>query len=440
MSLSKLWYLIRTSPFSKSATYMIIMRALSILIGLAFVVLMATWLGTEGYGQYFFTVTLASLLALPVLAGLPTLVVREVAQARGRQDGALIVGIMRWSAWFVLVTSLTVATFGGLILFGLRGYGESWSIYTLALPLIVALGAMQLSAAYLQGHEQPVLGSLPDGLIRPGLLLGMAACAALVGSLTPQLAILAHIMAALLATGWAVIISRRFNKTAIDNLPQPKPRYETRAWLSGLLPLSLITGAALLNNRLDVIMLGWLADFSEVGRYGIAMQIAGLVAVGPTIINSISQPRIARLHGQQDRDTMQHELTQAARLGLGLSFAVMGVLALIAEPIILVLLGEEFHGAIPALIVLGGGRVVLSAMGPVGNALNMTGNAPTTAWLTLAFSVVNAILNASLIPLCGAVGAASATVLSLFGLHIAMIWQARRLIGVDTTIFGWRVG
>lgn len=417
---------------------MLVTRGLSVLIGMVFVVLMARWLGSEGYGRYFFTITLANFLALPILAGLPTLMVREIAQARSKQDSALIAGILRWSVWFVLISSLTVGIIGGMIFALPLGSGDLLPIYSLALPLIVALGVMHLASAYLQGQEQPVLGNLPDGLIRPGLLLLLAACMALIGRLTAEIAIIAHILAAVLAAIWAILAGRRIRRSSENALPFANPRYETRAWLAGLLPLSLITGAALLNNRLDVMMLGWLADISEVGRYGIALQIAGLAAIGPTIINSIIQPRAARLYGQKDLSTLQHEVTHAARLALGLALLASVVLAILSKPVILNFIGEDFSGAIPALLILASGRVLLSTMGPVGNILNMTGNERTTAWLTVAFSLVNAILNAFLIPLYGALGAAWATMVSLFALHITMLWYAHRLVGVDTTAFGWR--
>lgn len=415
---------------------MLATRGLSILIGMVFVILMARWLGSEDYGHYFFIITLANFLALPVLAGLPTLIVREIAQARGRGDYAPISGIMRWSMNFVVISSSGIGLIGAVVFVFTRAPGDPLPSYALALPMIMALGAMQLAAAYLQGLEHPVLGNLPDGLIRPGTLLVMAVGLSALGVLTPEVGVLAHIAAAALAAGWAVIVGRRVRRTAFATLAPTQPRFETRAWLTGLLPLTLIVGAALLNNRLDVLMLGWLTDLSEVGRYGIALQIMGIVAIGPTIMNSIVQPRIARLYASEDRHSLQREATRAARLGLGLAILALAAIALLSEPIVLRLIGEDFRGAIPALLVLGTGRVLIASMGPVGTALNMTGNARVTALLALLFSVVNAALNWVLIPLYGASGAAWATTFSLIALHLVMTWQTRHLVGIDTSVIG----
>ena len=72
-------------------------RAVNIGAGVALSALLARGLGTEGYGQYLFALALAQILAMPVLAGLPTLVIRETALARGRGDGAALRGLRRWA-------------------------------------------------------------------------------------------------------------------------------------------------------------------------------------------------------------------------------------------------------------------------------------------------------------------------------------------------------
>lgn len=413
-------------------------RGLSILIGMALSVLLARWLGAADFGTYFFTITLANFLAMPVMAGLPTLVVREIAIARSSGDGGLVSGIVRWSVRFVLISSLAVGVIGGLT-YWLTGWAsEIRPFYFLALPLIVALGTMQLASAVLQGFEKPVLGNLPDGLMRPAILLFLASLAAVVGLLTPGITVAFHIAAAVLAAGWAVIVGRKIRRLPELALPSALPRYHTKAWLLGLLPLTLITGAALLNNRLDVMMLAYFTDTAEVGRYGIAMQIATLVVVGQTIVNNIVQPQIARQFSAGEMDKLQSNISQAARLATALAALVLLALAVFGKPVVLALVGEDFRAAIPVLLVLATGRVLNCLMGPVGVTLNMTGNAYQTAWLTLTFSLVNGALNVALIPQYGAVGAAFATSISLFCLHVAMVLRARRIVGVDTTIFGHR--
>lgn len=424
----------------RSFAGMVAARGASIAVGTLLAVLLARWMGAEGYGAYLFTITLANFLALPVLAGLPTLVIREIAAARGRSDGAALRGILRWSIGFVLVTSAAIGTVGALVLLLTDWGGALRPVYLLALPLIVALAAMQLAAAVLQGFEQPFRGSLPDTLLRPAALLVLAALAALGGALTPEMAVLLHILAAGLAAIWAIVLGRRIRRLPAHVLPACRPRYHTRAWLAGLLPLSLIAGAALLNTRLDVLMLAWFTDTAEIGRYGIAMKIAALVAVGPGIVNTIVQPRIARIWGQGGAEDLRRTITLASRMSaLAALVAALAILGLGGQAVI-ALVGEDFRAAIPAMLVLAGGRLAIALAGPVGNALNMTGHAGRTAGLMLAFSGLNAALNLVLVPIWGMLGAAAATSVALVLLHVAMVVQARRVLGLDTTIFARHAG
>lgn len=431
--------LLKGSGILASSLSVLATRIASVLIGIVLSVLLARVLGADGFGEYLYTITIASFLALPVLAGLPTLVIREIAIARGQSDDASISGIIRWSIAFVLITSAVVGIMGTVFLISTGWLAGIHSIYALAFPLIIALGFMQLAAAVLQGYERPFLGNLPDGLLRPFILLTCTAIAAAAGALTSPYAVLLHIAAASFAALWAALIGFRIVKKSKRLRPSIQPVFRTQTWLVGLLPLSLITGASLLNSRLDILMLGALTNSVEVARYGIAVQVAGLVLLGQTIVNGIVQPKIARLFRQNERQNLRALLTQAARLSSAASFSVMIVVVLLGDIVILTLVGIEYAGSVAIMLVLSLGKCLNSLMGPVGNTLNMTGNATRTAVLTLSFSIVNAALNLALIPVYGAVGAAFATSISLLCLHAAMVFWARRVLRLDTTVIGMRL-
>lgn len=415
---------------------MFVIRILSIINGIALSVLLARWLGAEDYGVYLLTITIANFLALPVLAGLPTLIVREIARARACKDGGAVSGIFRWSICFVFFTSVLIGVVGALLhLFTDLGEGVL-PVYYMAFPLVVSLATMHLASAVLQGFEQPVRGNLADGFLRPFSMLMMASCAAVMGSLTPNMAVLFHILASFLSAGWALLAINWVKKLPDFALPNNPVSYRTREWLGGMLPLALITGAALLNNRLDVLMLGYFLDTSAVAQYGIAVQVAGIAVLGPTIANSILQPKITRLHSQEKIVSLRQSITLMARISLTL--ASIGVLIIFAlgDKFILDILGADFSMAIPAMYILVSGRLLNTMAGPVGNSLNMTGYAKKTAWLTAAFAILNGVLNYYTIPVFGINGAAFTTATTLFFLHVAMTFEARRCVNLDTSFLG----
>lgn len=414
-------------------------RILSVLIGVALSVLLARWLAPEGYGTYLFTLTVAQFLAMPILAGLPTLVVREVAITRGDKDADGLAGILRWSLGFILVTSLVVAMAGGLFLL-LRDTGKGDpSVLFIAIPLVLALAFLQLGSAIVQAHEHPFAGNLGDGLLRPGLLLGLVSLAAIIGGLDAGTVLWMHVAAAAAAAGFAFgywyLVCR-------DRQPSGGPlvpRYEKQKWLASLWPLSLVTAAGLINKRLDILMLGLLTLAEDVARYGIAVQLASLVVMGQTIVNSIVGPKIARLYRQADHENLCTMITRGARLSATIALVVFLAIFLLGAQVIEMLLGKDYSAAWLIALILCGGNLFSGAMGPVSKVMSMTGNERIMARLVWMSAFANGALNLLLVPVFGAVGAAIATVTAQLIHQVSMVWWVSSRLRIDTTVIGRRM-
>lgn len=420
---------------ARSTLAMLVSRALSIFIGISLSVLLARWLAPDGYGSYLFTLTIAQFLAMPILAGLPALVVREVAIARGSDDASALAGIVRWSAGFIVATFVVVSSVAVLFLTIRSTHSEDGlSIYLIALPLVLSLAFLQMWSAVVQGCEHPFAGSLGDGLIRPVILLGLVFLLATSGTLNPQTALWSHVAAAAAGAGfafgyWFLVCRRR-------GFRQSQPvRYENQKWLLSLLPLSLVTAASLINSRLDVLMLGILSIPDDVAHYGIAVQVAGLVVMGQTIVNTIVAPKIARLYRLSDNYQLQVSVTRAARLSTVIALAVLLFVAIFGADFLDLLLGEDYSSAWGIAIVLCCGNLVASAMGPVGKVMSMTGNERSMVRLVWVSAGANAFLNLSLIPLFGALGAATATVSALLVHQALMVRWVYLNLNIATPAF-----
>lgn len=411
-------------------------RILSVLIGVTLSALLARWLAPESYGTYLFTLTVAQFLAMPILAGLPTLVVREVAIARSGKDAHGLAGILRWSVGFILVTSLAVTGAGGLFLL-LQDPGKGdLSVLFIAIPLVLALALLQLGSAIVQGHEHPFAGNLGDGLLRPALLLGLVSLAAMAGGLSTGTALCMHVAAAAVAAGF---VFGYWHLVCRDRQPSggpPVPRYETRTWLASLWPLSLVTAASLINSRLDILMLGLLAQAEDVARYGIAVQLASLVVMGQTIVNSIVAPKIARLDRQADHDGLRSMITRAARLSATIALVLFLVIFLLGAQVIELLLAKDYAASWLLALILCSGNLFSSAMGPVAKVISMTGNERIMARLVWVSAFANGALNLFLIPVFGAIGAAIATVTAQSLMQVLMVWWVSRRLRIDTTVIG----
>lgn len=410
-------------------------RGLAVLTGIALSVLLARSLGAEGYGYYLFALTIAQILAMPVLAGLPTLVTRQTAVYHVQADWPRLRGIIRWSFGFVAVSAGVIAVLGAMY-FALSGYSPEIMgvVNLLALPLVIALAFMHVVSAILRGFEHVFLGSLPDGLIRPVLLLAFVGVAVLLGVLTPALAMGLHVAAACLAAGWAVWVWLRYRPVAATGSALSRPRFETRVWLASLLPLALITAAATINSRLDIFMLGILTDKESVAVYGLAFQIAGVVAIGQTIIYSISAPRIARMWEAGARTELRDLVSTASRLSFAIALVGIFGLGLLGPSAVPWLVGEEYGGTIVLAVIISLGILFSSAMGPAAVALNMSGHDRIVFRATALMAAVNTILNFLLIPPFGPEGAAIASVGSLLVYHLICVKAAFQVLALNTTL------
>jgi O-antigen/teichoic acid export membrane protein len=403
---------------------------------LAAAVVLARALGVEGLGIYVFAVSVMTLLAIPSEAGLPTLVVREVAAAQATGRWGLLRGMLRWSNGAVLLISAAVALLAGgaLLLLG-GGLDEptrltlQWALFLIPLA---SLGAVR--GATLRGLRHVVLAQLPDGVIRPLVLIGLVAGAWLASGamLRPEEAILYQVAAA--AIGFAIgvgFLLRRVPEAARSAAPE----YAGRAWLGSMGPLVLLAGIQVVNDQIDFVLLRILAGTEEVGLYRVAWNAAALVALPLGIVNAVVAPHIARLWAQGDKARLQRMLVSAARVVLVLSLPVALALGSFGRPILALAFGEEFTDAWGVLAVLAAGQLIHTASGSTGIVMNMTGHERTTMLAVGVAAAVHLGLSAALIPHWGAVGAAVGGAAALAAWNAILLAAIRRKLGVRVTAF-----
>ncbi len=284
------------------------------LLALALGIVLARTLGAEGYGIYAYAFAIMSLLIVVAEAGVPPLLLREVATSYGQQQWGLLRGALIWARQFVLLTSVTVLFVGLLVLWGLADRLGSAQFYTTLLMLLVLpLAALAKTIANaMRGLHRVVVGLAVGRLLRLLLVLLLVGSFFLLAPALrqPQYAMAAQLAAAavvLLVGGW--MLSRYLPATSWI---QPA-EYQSCQWLKSVLPFMLIGSAGIINNRADIIMLGWFASVEDIGIYRVAVQGAALVAFGLQAANAVIAPYFARLYAQGDMEKLQRLVTASAR-------------------------------------------------------------------------------------------------------------------------------
>ncbi len=97
---------------------------------------------------------------------------------------------------------------------------------------------------------------------------------------------------------------------------------------------------------------------------------------------------------------------------------------------ILRIFGEEFVVGAIATVILAVGQLVNASTGPVGSVLNMSRHVRLNMADNIAALALNLVLNVVLVPRYGFVGSAVAWSVSLAGVNIARVLQARHYLGI----------
>jgi len=409
-------------------------RALGIVLG----ILLARWLGAEGYGTYAFVMAWVVILNIPAQFGLPDLLMRDLAMARSDHVQTSFRALLQRSVRLVLVFSvLTTAT--GLALTKLFVTAANDN---LKLPLIIGFCGLPILAllgvygAAWRGLGRP-LATQVFGTLMPTitvLLLTSGTMILLGQGNNADVALTCRFLGLAAALIAAMLFLRRHLKRPEVN--QNGTLGSVRDTLLAALPFMLLTGAFIVMSRTDVVMIGIFATQREVGLFNAGLQAALLAQFGLSVSNSIVAPEFARLNANGEKTQLQYLAVSTARMVLVFGLMILAILTLFGNSLLGLMFGAEFQGAYGAMTILVVGQSISLLFGEPGFLLNMTGNQTLTLRLVAGTAVLNIALNAVLIPLAGIEGAALSTSIALVTWRILAYIAVRRRLGINCAVFG----
>lgn len=214
------------------------------------------------------------------------------------------------------------------------------------------------------------------------------------------------------------ILKNKFKLTKIEKVFSPHD-YKF-IWFS--FPILL---AAMLNfavQWVDTLMLGYFRNASEVGIYNIALRIAALGPIFLAAFAAVFAPMISSLHSEKRINELELLFKFITKWILTLSLPFLLLLLFFAHDLLTVF-GNEFLLGKDALVILIIGQIINVGTGPVYYMLIMSGRSRVALFNSLAFCFISIVLNLTLIPKYGILGAAIANAISVALSNLIMLVQ-----------------
>lgn len=401
---------------------------------------LARIMGATNYGHYSYVLAWIEVLKIPVAYGSPILLQREVAVYMARSEWGLLRGALTRFTQFIILGSLVI----GVVTFIVAGspyldfFDATYELNALYIGLITlpiaALSAARAGA--LSGLRQVIRSAIPDQIVKPtvSLLLILALWLAS-GNMHPSTAMAVQFAATLAA----FLCGAYFLWMGIPaEVRRASAEYSDKIWFNAMKPFLLHGGAYVVWSSLGVLMLGWLRSPDEVGIYRAAALMATMSAFPTTAFVVTVTPLVARLFAEKDFHRIQRVVSTttialfAWNLMVFLGFLVLG------PYIIGMLFGPEFKAGYAALVILSAGNLLISAIWSVAVLLDMSGNQRFPAFAYLGAVGLNLTLGCALIPMAGMEGAAIATAVSWFLVHLFLARIVFTRFGINPSVLAGR--
>lgn len=396
-------------------------------------VLLARWLGIDGFSTYNVAVSVVTMLSTLATLGLEKYALRAVALLRDREDWQrfrgfwlfALRGICVCSLLLAAILSVSLATFltlnqadASIAIIVFSGFLPVIAVTLFLVEVIAAHGAQLLSVTIYRLFLPMIYLVLLIGLpVSPVKVSALAAILCFGGAWTITLAVM-----------WTIaklLMPARIKKTV--------PLMQGKKWLRGALPLVLSSLMLTVITSGGVIILEILFPFGmEVGIYAAAAQTGGFISLIGTSTNRYYLPMMVVMIGRGDKRAIQMLMAQRTLVVGGLILVLL-VIFIFAGQSILGLFGEQFSAGYHAMLLIASGACFSALFADVPYYLQFMGLHRIVLGLTLIAMILMVTLSFVLGARLGSLGVAAAymiaVVLLFAGLRIVANLHFRRLEG-----------
>ena len=423
---------------ARQTLWMGAITAVQVLGGLAHVSISARILGPEGFGILAVIMASAALIfgltALPGGSAVTTFVTRGLAEGRPEEASRILRFALVVSIGLSLVAYAVIAALA-FTAAGLLGIDQAYADAALLYGVTGVLMSTQTETlGVLRVADRMWLG-LAVTLASASTRVALLAAALATGDGDLQTVVLAHVAgAAVYGAGMfiAAVVSAPhagmtgFLRSSSLKVPRDVLRFQTGTFGR--------TAVSALARHVDTIMVAQFAGAADAGIYRAARQIMDNVGSPVPLLVSGVQPEYSKQWYSRQGPALRRIALRFTILAAVVAAAIFGLLAVFREPMIQLILGGDFSGAAPLLLILIPFAFVASSAAVLNVLPVATGRAWQTTGALAAGLAASAAAMVWLAPLYGAEGAAWArttytivSTLILLPFAISVLRQSYRL-------------
>lgn len=356
-------------------------------------------LDPDGVGLFNFSYTYANYFCLIALLGIPTYGVREISKIR--DDKVAMSSFVSSMFSISLITTVVISAIYLLSIALIGQLNENFIIFFLA-GIALYLSPLKINWYY-QGLEMFEFITLRTILVRTVSLICLFCFVHHKDDLI--IYVVLNVFGGVVADVWNYLKMLKMGIRIRFSL------YDYRDHIKPLLLLFASSVAISIYTILDTLMLGFMADYSEVGYYNNAMHLSRNIVTGVTSLSVVALPRMALYLKQNNYPEINRLMNNSFSIVSFLAFPITMGLICIAPTFTPLFFGEKFIGSILPLTILSFLILSIGFNNLTGiQVLIGLGKDKLFLFSVLTGTVSNFLLNCLLIPKWGAVGASISSV------------------------------
>lgn len=397
-------------------------------------ILLARTLGPEQFGAFNFIMSLVGSIALLCYLGGPPLLTREVAKYYQSREQGLLKGLVMLSNKCVLLVSVVLSVGVGIIslILYLNCKEIDLRLLLLALPLIPLVAISAIRMAILKGLREVVLADLPEMTVKPiAFLLILMACFHINETPTAEQAMCSQVLASAVAFFIGALLYKSLLKSSVHGI---EPKYDTKKWKSSLYPFVGMAGVSFINVEFVNLLLGFTGTNQDVSWLRVASNLAMLVALPLTLIESVVSPYITQLYQSGKYIQLQNLAQYTSLASLILSAIPAFILLLWGRDIISYVYGVEYIASYETMVLIVIGYFLVNLVGLSMQLLYATDYQMSAFRISSWGAILTVFVGGWLIVTYGAIGAGIVIGIGKAIRATLFVVEARRRLGIKSSL------